>query len=550
MKTTLFVVLLSFLWLQASVAQTVFYSQGYQRPNLPSADNLWKDAKVDGQGNAYMLGYFSESRTFNEQVYTVQDKRKARMLVKHDSIGQILWVATTANSNGDVGEVLLFDDEENPIVIGAISQLDNVGALRGRIAVSKYNKSDGSLLFQNIATKGVGNIMAATMTTNGNIYIAVDFSNSEPVEWDDAVSPFIATGTHPFILKIDASGRAKSFLRAKTDEGNLVGKITGITSDGNNDIYLVGNSNQSGALGLFVSKIDSLAATVWYIKTGSSEDNDFGYSVIFHDGAVYASGRVGWNSALNFGNGVSSPDKFPQSFVVKISPEGKAIWMSRNLKDGGNDFHLRKLASLNNGNIVTLGTFRGVDVSFAGYSMTSSPHLQYPQFNQIDGIVCELDTAGQLLKYFNTNGGWVQPHVLASAPDNSVWIGGFYQGTVKIGSATHMGFGGINDHSLFVARVAPQVVGITTGSIIPATPASLMIYPNPASDFLTIKSTDGRNAFIEIYDLHGRIKYCQLLSLLDNATDRIDLTSFEEGVYFIRVNADNQFETRNFVIVR
>jgi hypothetical protein len=549
MKTKLFFALLCFLWIQSNNAQTVHYSQGYQRPNLPSADNLWKDAKVDAQGNAYMLGYFSVSRTFNGQLYTVPDKRKARMLVKHDSLGQILWVATTGNAEGDVGEVLLLDAEDHPIVIGSISQVDNVGAVRGRIAVSKYNKSDGALLSQNIATQGVGNIMAATTTTNGNIYIVVDFSNQEPVIWDDAVSPFISTGSHPFILKIDASGRAKSFLRAKTDNGDIVGKITGITSDGNNDIYIVGNSTQSGALGLFVSKMDSLANNVWHIKTGSSKDNDFGYSVIFHQGAVYASGRVGWNAALNFGNGVSSPDKFPQSFVVKISPEGEAIWMRRNLQDGGNDFHLRKLASLHNGHIITFGTFRGANVSFAGYSMTSSGHLLYPQFNQIDGIVCELDTAGQLLKFFHTAGGWVQSQTLAAAPDNSVWIGGFYQGTIKIGSTTHQGYGGANDHSLYVARVTPGVIS-TTGVATPAAPAALIVYPNPANDHIYIKSSAGSNAFMELHDVRGRIMLSQPLSPQENANHSIDLTSFEEGVYFISIHADNQIESKKFVITR
>ncbi len=60
------------------------------------------------------------------------------------------------------------------------------------------------------------------------------------------------------------------------------------------------------------------------------------------------------------------------------------------------------------------------------------------------------------------------------------------------------------------------------------------VYPNPATNFITIDSYSETVSMISIYDISGKI----LLSKnnLTSTTDTIDISSLSKGIYFIRIN--------------
>ncbi|MBL4652786.1 MAG: T9SS type A sorting domain-containing protein [Flavobacteriales bacterium] len=65
----------------------------------------------------------------------------------------------------------------------------------------------------------------------------------------------------------------------------------------------------------------------------------------------------------------------------------------------------------------------------------------------------------------------------------------------------------------------------------------LLIYPNPASSRITINAKQGDE--INIYDVMGRMIYCKNTIAL---TTEIDVTDWNNGVYFVRVgNMSNRF---------
>jgi hypothetical protein len=70
------------------------------------------------------------------------------------------------------------------------------------------------------------------------------------------------------------------------------------------------------------------------------------------------------------------------------------------------------------------------------------------------------------------------------------------------------------------------------------------IYPNPVRNgFVSIKSNLGGEKNIEIFDLMGR----NILSTtLEN--DRLDVSSLDNGVYFIKVSASNSSHTQKLII--
>ena len=59
--------------------------------------------------------------------------------------------------------------------------------------------------------------------------------------------------------------------------------------------------------------------------------------------------------------------------------------------------------------------------------------------------------------------------------------------------------------------------------------ALLMVYPNPAKDWVKIANVD--NARVGIFSMDGRMMYNDI-----NSGEKIDVSAFPSGVYFIRVN--------------
>lgn len=77
-----------------AVAQVVHYSSGFQRPQttVSGVTNIWKDAKVDNQGNACVLALLSVNQVFNSQTYTVTTtpvNRLGKMLIKYNAAGAV-----------------------------------------------------------------------------------------------------------------------------------------------------------------------------------------------------------------------------------------------------------------------------------------------------------------------------------------------------------------------------------------------------------------------------------------------------------------------------
>ncbi|NPA35967.1 MAG: T9SS type A sorting domain-containing protein [Chlorobi bacterium] len=72
----------------------------------------------------------------------------------------------------------------------------------------------------------------------------------------------------------------------------------------------------------------------------------------------------------------------------------------------------------------------------------------------------------------------------------------------------------------------------------------IKVYPNPASDYLTI-STNGEinNAQIEIYSINGKLIKKDKFSSSDNY---IDISSLPEGIYLLRIKCDNKYFVTKF----
>ena len=73
------------------------------------------------------------------------------------------------------------------------------------------------------------------------------------------------------------------------------------------------------------------------------------------------------------------------------------------------------------------------------------------------------------------------------------------------------------------------------------------VYPNPAEDFVVFESTDfdGNGYELELFDLKGRLLVQQQSTA---AKTQIDVSSFEAGIYIIRVKDQGQVFNQKFVV--
>ena len=77
-----------------------------------------------------------------------------------------------------------------------------------------------------------------------------------------------------------------------------------------------------------------------------------------------------------------------------------------------------------------------------------------------------------------------------------------------------------------------------------STGINFMVYPNPASDFINLKSDSGINGYL-IYDIKGSLI---LESSNNNSNDlRISLKNIYSGIYFIEIKSGNYKETIKFI---
>ena len=92
----------------------------------------------------------------------------------------------------------------------------------------------------------------------------------------------------------------------------------------------------------------------------------------------------------------------------------------------------------------------------------------------------------------------------------------------------------------FTGTVHPNAVGIDEQSFV------FDILPNPASDYVTLQSSEVfNNAQIEVIDATGRVVHQETAT---NSVFRIDVQRFESGTYFIRVTSDTKMGIQKLIV--
>ena len=99
------------------------------------------------------------------------------------------------------------------------------------------------------------------------------------------------------------------------------------------------------------------------------------------------------------------------------------------------------------------------------------------------------------------------------------------------------------EYRLYSDQKLPAFKDLATNVSTSLSPSGLSIYPNPATDKLQVESLKTVQN-IELYSIDGKVVY-QSKPIMNNAS--ISLTNLKTGIYFLRVQTDNQLFTEKIV---
>ncbi|MFX0026321.1 MAG: SBBP repeat-containing protein [Candidatus Hermodarchaeota archaeon] len=219
----------------------------------------------------------------NENIYVTGRTGDYFVLLKYNSDGNRLWYKIDTNLKGG-----------KDVAIGAPRTLYTIGSISDQAYLSKYN-DNGNIIWHSVwGGSGFEHVQDMVIDNLYNVYFT------------GATTSFGFGREDVYIIKYSSSG---SLIWNKTWGTPFYEYANGITLDENNNIYLTGETDMSGAYNAFIAKFDSQGNNIWYDIWGA-DDLDYGNRIGLNaEGFIYITGTT-------YSSGAGESDVF----LVKYSP--------------------------------------------------------------------------------------------------------------------------------------------------------------------------------------------------------------------------------------
>jgi hypothetical protein len=542
MKNQIFIFALFLVSLQC-FSQTPAWSWAQ---NAGGAEGDWSYAvKTDENGNVYVAGSF-KSATITFGTFTLANTAVGSndlFLVKYDTDKNVLWAISNGGSGSDVATAIDVDESGNVYLGGYFSSPTiNFG---GGIIITRTGGSDAFFVKYNStgmavwAKKGGGSsneeVEDITVDLNGNLFGTGYFESAS------CIFGTITLTNHGhydgFLVKYDISGNEIS---ANGYGGSMWDDCKGIISDNSGNVYLTGYYrsditfgdttlfNSTGDAHLFVVKYDNSGEYLWAKNSAGTweigneialdQSGDI-YITGFFQGTTMSSGNL-----LLSNNGPSGTSDF---FILKYNQDGNPQWLT----GGGNSEYEegRAVDIDHNGDVVAGVYFNSSTITIGSSTIVN---------NGAGDIL--------LIKYLNIgNFSWVlhaggdaddQIHSLSAGNQGENYIcGSFSSSTLSFGTETLTNTG-VAD--MFVAEADDFLTDIR-----PEIQASeAIVFPNPASEFITIKTN--RSMTGKVYFLVNAMGARVCRGIIKGEPVFMDIRILNDGLYHLVFPDDEGMNTK------
>ncbi|MDP1802627.1 MAG: SBBP repeat-containing protein [Bacteroidota bacterium] len=538
---------------------------------------------VDASSNVYTTGYFENTPDFDPGIstYTLSSFGNGDIFVsKLDASGNFVWAKKMGGSGNELGNSIKLDASGNVYTTGVFtlfSDFDPGTGVYNLISNGNYDAFISKLdaLGNFVWAKQLGGNNAdygydIDLDASGNVYTTGVFAATPDFDPGAATYTLSSFGSNDiFVSKLDASG---NFIWAKQLGGIGNDVSYGITLDASGNVYTTGvfsviadfdpatttyTLNSFGGTDIFISKLDALGNFVWAKQLGgSNSDLSNGVSVDASDN-VCATGYFQNTSDFDPGTSSYNLTSFGSTdiFVHKMcqsSPTLGVISGPTNL-------------CFNSAGNYTAAPGTGGSYTWSlptGWSGTSTTNI-ISAFAGSSGIFTVVLSNGCGTSPQQTLNVTVNTLPTVSASSSSSLICTGQTATLTASGATSYTWNttatttvifvsptvttsytvnGTGANGCTNSTTITQNVSICSGSVDQTSNEPSLIYPNPISDQVTIKSENRSD--LKIINVLGQIEH---KTKLEKGINFLSLSNLNPGIYYFVIEQNNGIVTQRII---
>jgi len=543
-----------FVFNEATNAQTPQWL--WAKNAVGTGDEMATSNAVDVSGNAYVAGYFrSTTLTFGSTILKNKDSTGYHydvFLAKYDANGNIKWAKSAGGMDQDYsysiavdlyGNIYMAGCFEGPtIAFDSIILTNTNSSGSDDIFIVKYNSSGKLLWAKNPCGSGADYAISISADSTGKIYLAGFFRSSTLTFGSTILTNADTTGwtANIFLVKYDTSGNvlwAKSTKQMKGETRDAFTNSVAVESSGNayltgsfnNDTIIFGfdtliNSSQGGET--FLAKYDTNGNILWII----GDTGQFNLSSVAVDsiGNAYTIGYF-TSPKLIFNSDTLWNAGFRDVFLTKYDLNGNILWAR---SAGGTSYdYVSSIAVTASGNSYITGEFGSTNLVIDSIILSNSSGS-----GNLALYLIQFDNNGNVKWAKSASGLGCINSVAVDKLGNAYVTGYFWSSNISFDISTLINSGNFD---IFLTK---SDSGVLTGTPEFYSSLKISIYPNPASDNLTIESP--QKSEIEIVNLQGQLT--KSFTAISNKTT-IDVSGFAKGIYFVKVKTKNGVAVKKFV---
>lgn len=284
-----------------------------------SGDEIGRNVAVDGASNAYVVGTYSSSFFFAGTTMSVAGSNDV-FIAKYNSKGEGVWIQRITGSTTDEVKDVVADANGNIYVTGEVSpnagyynspdEVRTGNALRtpingnSDVFLAKYS-SDGRLVWFKTYGGGSSDIGTSIALHSTGIYLTGTFGAPKTTFGSITLSAQGTDGKYDmFLTKLSTSGDVLWAVSSGGFESDFASSIA-VDTDGS--VFMTGSFVSPGifrsASGVSENKISNVTPDIFIAKynsfgnlvqfhRGNSGTPLYGNSLVIHNGALYATGRI------------------------------------------------------------------------------------------------------------------------------------------------------------------------------------------------------------------------------------------------------------------
>lgn len=412
---------------------------------------------VDGDGNAFVTGYFTGTATFGTNQLVSSGARDG-FLAKFNPIGQLLWVRRMGGVGFDTVNAVATDTNGNCYLAGAFEGIALFGSNALTNAnpssfsdgfVAKFDAAGTNLWVRAIGLRDVHDIGQA---------VALDGAGNVLVAGQSAITNFngvpLTNHGRIFVAKFSNAGTPQWARKAGGGPGAPFDSATGVAADLAGNVYVAGvfggtNANFDGGMTLtnrggtdaFLARYDATGGTQWVRQMGGVLDERANGVAVDSAGNAYVVGEFAGTVQLP-GVSLSTAVADQNAFIARFDSAGTVNWARQ---AGGTLPDSARAVTVDKGDRVFVAGYFSGAANFGSETILSLG-------NTFDAFLTRLDTNGSFAFAQQVGGsdlgGDIAMGVAADAAGNAI-LTGYFNGASALGNTSPESIGG---EDIFVAR--------------------------------------------------------------------------------------------------